>query len=318
MKATKKILVLTPLTEHQKKYLQTKAFGYCLEYASDSTVTPNQAAEAEIIIGNLPLSLLGECRSLQWMQLHSAGANGYTGEALPKDVLLTSASGAYDLSVAEHLFGMLLAVYKRLFAYWGNQKEEIWQDMGQVKTLQGQTVLLVGLGNIGLRFASMVGAFGAHVIGVKRRVTTRPPGVEEVYPMEDLLALAKRADVVVSLLPDTEKTRGIYGKAFFDNMKKEAVFINGGRGTAVCQGALIQALWDGAIAAAILDVTEPEPLPPGHPLWNCPNLYITPHVAGGFHLEETTEEIVRIAGKNLENYLAGKPLYNLVDREEGY
>ncbi len=312
----KKILVLTPLTESQKAYLQAKAPGYQWEYTSDEKVTAGQAADAEIILGNLPPSLLSECRSLKWMQLHSAGANGYTD--LPGEVLLTTASGAYDLSVAEHLFAMLLAVYKRLFAYREGQQKEVWRDLGEVKTLRGQTVLVVGLGNIGRRFAAFAKAFGAHVIGVKRHAGECPPEVEAVHPMEDLLPLAGKADAVISFLPGTAATEGIFGEAFFRQMKKEAVFLNGGRGSAVCQEALLKALQEGKIAAEMLDVTEPEPLPAGHPLWSHPNLYLTPHVAGGFHLDETIEEIVRIAGENLENYLAGRPLRNLVNRKMGY
>lgn len=318
MEAQKKMLVLIPTTLSQREYLEEKAEGYQVEYVSSRDLTKEQVEAAEIIVGNIPQSYLLDCKSLKWLQLNSAGANGYLGEVLPPEVLLTSSSGAYDLSVAEHMFAMLLSVYKRLYGYWDNQKQEAWLDLGKVKTLRNKTVLIVGAGKIGTTFAGMVKAFGAHTIGVKRTKGACPEHMDEIYQMDALHQLAARADVVISLLPGTAATERIYDTSFFQSMKKDAIFMNAGRGTAVCQEALEEALQQEQIGAAILDVTDPEPLPQGHSLWKCKNLYLTPHIAGKFHLDETLEAIVRITGENLERYKAGEPLKNLVDRAIGY
>lgn len=309
---TKEMLVLLPLREDQKKFLCDAAKEYQVTYSSYDKVTAEQAKRAEIIFGNLPFPLLEECENLKWIQLNSAGIDGYP-QRLKKGTLLTNGTGAYNLPVAEHMFSMLLAIYKKLYFYWDNQKNEVWEDLGKVRTLNGATVLIVGLGNIGLTFARMAKAFGAHVIGVKRRTGICPDGVDEMYSMEYLISLAENADVVASFLPDSEYTRGIYDQEFFTHMKKDGVFLNGGRGSAVCDQALVEALNSGEISAAALDVLNQEPLPLGHDFWKCKNLFLTPHISGHFHLDIVIEELLRITAENLEHYRKGERLKNQID-----
>lgn len=126
------------------------------------------------------------------------------------------------------------------------------------------------------------------------------------------------ADVVFSILPDTKATRQIYNKELFESMKRTGIFLNAGRGNAVDQEALLWALQNKRIMAAGLDVTNPEPLPAEHPLWQEENVLITPHVSGQYHLPETLDKIIEIAAANIEAYLSGKALINVVDMESGY
>ena len=176
----------------------------------------------------------------------------------------------------------------------------------------------MGLGDIGRAYARMVKAMGAYVIGVKRRAGNCPDYVDELALTEELDSVLPRVDVVLSILPNTAATRYLYTDESFDHMKDSAVFINCGRGNAVSTEVLYRALSEHKIAAAGVDVTEVEPLPAESPLWALENLVITPHISGGFHLPETFERIVEIAAGNLEAFLAGKELRNVVDFTTGY
>ena len=178
--------------------------------------------------------------------------------------------------------------------------------------------MVVGLGDIGQHYARLVKAMGAYVIGVKRRATDPPPCVDELAMTQNLDSVLPRADVVMSVLPNTAATRYIYQPESFDLMKDSALFINCGRGNALAGDVLYDALSARKIAAAAIDVTEPEPLPADSPLWGLDNLVITPHVSGGFHLPEVFERIVDIAAENLKAYCAGKPLRNEIDFATGY
>ena len=179
-------------------------------------------------------------------------------------------------------------------------------------------VLVVGLGDIGLYFARMVKALGAYVIGVKRRAGACPEGVDELFTTEQLDEVLPRADIILSVLPGTKETYHIFTKERFAMMKDHAIFMNAGRGSAVDSDVLYEAVRDHQIASAGVDVTEPEPLPPEHPLWKLENVMITPHISGQYHLPETFERIVDISAANLFAYLIGQPLRNIVDFATGY
>ena len=155
-------------------------------------------------------------------------------------------------------------------------------------------------------------------IGVKRRPSAKPDCVDELCTMEVLDEQLPRADVIFSVLPGTDATYHMYTAERFGLMKKSAVFLNCGRGGAVESAVLYEALKNGTIAAAAVDVTEPEPLPTDSPLWQLDNLLITPHISGQNHLPATFERVVNIAAENLRRYLAGEELLNVVDWETGY
>ena len=315
----KKILVVLPVSEGQKERLEEFADKSCFTYTSYKKATKKMAEEADIIIGNIDPDLLEYAKNLEWLQLNSAGADAYVKKGvLPEEVVLTNATGAYGPGVAEHMLAVLFSIQKKLHLYRDNQNQCEWQDEGEVMSLRGGCALIVGLGDIGLYFARLLRNFGYRVIGIKRRPGQVPQGVDELYTMEHLDELLPEADVIFSVLPETKATKNIFNAKRFREMKNSAVFLNAGRGSAVNTEDLCQALIAGEIYGAGLDVTDPEPLPSQHKLWNMKNVVITPHISGDFHHPATLYRIVDIAAGNLKRYCAGEPLMNVVHRKTGY
>ena len=278
-----------------------------------------QIARACFIVGNVPPKKIAASENLDVLQLFSAGADPYMPEGvLAKKTALCNATGAYGQAVSEHAFAMTLALIKKLHLYRSSQLRCRWEDHGPVTSLAGATVLVVGLGDIGLSYARLVKAMGARVIGVKRRGGDCPEGVDELVLTGEIDRVLPQADVVMSVLPNTKETAYFYTDERFALMKDSAVFVNCGRGNAVSHETLLRALQTGQIAAAAIDVCETEPLPSDSPLWREEKLLITPHVAGNFHLASIYEGIIDIALENLRRYLAGRPLRNVVDPATGY
>ena len=179
-------------------------------------------------------------------------------------------------------------------------------------------MVIVGFGDIGRAFGRLCRLLGAHVVGIRRHLGAVPPEADEMGTLEDLPRFLARADVVASVLPGTPETTHLYDGKLFQAMKPGAFFLNCGRGNAVVQEDLARALTEGHLGGAALDVTDPEPLPADSPLWDVPNLLITPHISGEHHLAQTWDKVAAIAARNLKHYLAGEPLENVVDRETGY
>lgn len=314
-----KILIVMNVKTHHREWLQQSAASAELRFLPAAQVTEDDLADVDAVIGNVPTHLLAAAKKLRWLQLNTAGADAYCQKgALREDILLTNATGAYGLALSEHLLAQLLAMMKKLYPYYDNQKAGLWRDEGGVSSIEDATVLILGIGDIGRAFARRVKALGAYVIGVRRREGAKPVGIDELGTMEELPALLSRADVVVSVLPGTKATAGLFNKERFAAMKKGAYFLNIGRGNAVVTDDLIEAMQRGHLAGAALDVTDPEPLPAAHPLWRTSNVYITPHISGDDHLDATQDRIVQIAARNLTAFLHDMPLENLVDREMGY
>lgn len=319
------ILVLLPVSSEQRARLEAAAPGAAFTYTGltaegaglvlGGSVSSEQVAQADVIVGNIDPALLAHAGRLKLLQLNSAGYDNYLkAGTLPNAAALASASGAYGQSVSEHLFAMLLGLMKRLPAYRDAQHARAWEDLGPVRTLVGAHVLVLGAGDIGGHFARLCAALGARVTGVRRHVGELPEGFEAMGTMDELPELLGEADVVASFLPSTPATRGLADAAFFGRMRAGSFFVNGGRGDFVDEGALAEALRDGHLAGAALDVTSPEPLPAESPLWDEPACFITPHVSGGFHLPVVLDNVVSIAAENLGHLQAGEPLRNLVQR----
>lgn len=314
-----KILVVLPLTEEHKKRLEAQAPDWEYSYQDLETITREQVQDAEIIIGNVPRKLLAGSANLKWIQLNNAGTDGYTEEGiLPKDCLLTNATGAYGLAISEYMMGTLLMMMKKLDRYYLNQQQCLWKDEGHVVSVYGAKIMVVGLGDIGSEFAKRAAAFGAEVYGVKRHKTAPIEGVREIYTMDEMDEHIGKMDVVTSSLPGFSETLKVFNRDRFAKMKKSAYFVNVGRGTAVDSDALADALNSGHLAGAAVDVTDPEPLPADHPLWKAKNLVLTPHTSGQYHLPETFERIVGIATDNLGRFSRGDTLKNIIDFETGY
>ena len=314
-----KILVVMRVTDAQRERLMRSAGGAELVFASGADVTAEMLRSADAVIGNMSPKRLAEAPELKWVQLGSAGVNGYTADGpLPSGTVLTNASGAYGLAISEHMLACLLFLMKNLGGYAADQAGHVWQDRGPVTSVWGSRTLVVGAGDIGTEFARRMHALGSRVTGIRRHPGEKPDCYEAVLTPDRLTECLAEADVVADCLPGTQDTAHVFDRAAFAAMKRGAYFLNVGRGGTVDSYALADALNSGRLAGASVDVTEPEPLPPEHPLWSARNVLITPHVSGGGHLYETTERIVDIAAENLSRFVSGRPLINVVDRSAGY
>ena len=319
----KKILVALETGEKERELLRRAAekSGVDCEFVftTPAEATAEQIAQANFILGNVSPKKIAASENLDVLQLFSAGADPYMPEGvLAGKTVLCNATGAYGLAVSEHAFAMTMMLIKKLHLYRSSQLERRWEDHGPVTSLAESTVLVVGLGDIGLNYARLVKAMGARVIGVKRRGGSCPPEVDELVMTEEIDRVLPEADVILSVLPSTKDTAYFYTAERFERMKAGAVFVNCGRGNAVSHEVLLHALQSGQIAAAAIDVCETEPLPADSPLWAEEKLVITPHVAGNFHHASIYRGILEIAAENLTNYLCGKPLRNIVDPTTGY
>ncbi len=276
--------------------------------------------EADVILTlRLPENLAGRSPNLKWVQFLSAGVESVReAKDLGKDVLVTNASGCNDIPVAEHVLGFMLMLSKQTTRSLANQAAKKWERFFP-EELDGKTVGIVGLGNIGKEVARLAKAFRMKVVATRRSATKHEKGVagvDEIYPHTQLPKLFGAVDFVVVSVPFTPETTRLIGETELRAMKPGAFFINISRGSVVDQPVLIRALKEGWIAGAAIDVTDPEPLPADSKLWEAPNIIITAHIAGGtFGTGGRTAELFC---DNLKRYLGGKPLVNLVDRARGY
>ncbi len=319
----KQILVTVPMDEEHRSYIKQQAEG-CKESAEFTFVPKESVSEADvkgkdILIGECPADILKTADTLKWVQLPIAGANLYVVPGvLAEDCVLTNASGAYDLTVSEHMVALCFALMRRLEQYAKNQARCEWKILGEVYAVEGSTVLVLGAGNIGGRFARKMKALGAYTIGVKRRESEKPEWFDEQYTFDKVDELLPRADIVAMVLPGNKETEHFMDERRLRLMKKTAIIVNDGRGSAIDPEGLKRVLKDGHLFGAALDVTEPEPLPADDELWKMDNVIVTPHSGGQFLLKQTYETAVRICAENLKRYLNGEELKNVVNKKAGY
>ena len=315
----KQVVPVMPLTEQYQARLQSVSPELEFYHAGSGQVPEKVLKQAEIIVGNLAPEKVREAEKLQLLQLNSAGADGYLEPGiLPSGAHLCNATGAYGLAISEHMIGMLLMLIKKLDLYRENQKRHQWKDEGNVTSIYGSRTLVVGMGDIGTEFGRKMHALGSTVAGVRRHKTTAPEFAEAVYTMDALDEQLGKADIVACSLPGTKETYHLFDGERIRRMKRGAILINVGRGSLVRTEALMEALKSGQLSGACLDVTEQEPLSEESPLWDAPNLILTPHISGNFHLEETRRRIVEIAAENIRALLEGRELRNEVDFATGY
>ena len=286
----------------------------------DLTVVPAAARGAEVLAWwDGSRSALATLRSalpaLRWVQSNVAGVGDKRlDEVLGPGVTLTSAAGVYADLVAEHALMLILALYRRLPRLLEQQRLDLWQG-SEAGTLAGQTLGIVGAGGIGRATARLARAFGMHVVGLKR-TPGEVPELDRTLPYDALPQLLAESDVLLLAAPATPQTRGLIDAAALGQMKPTAFLVNVARGSLVVTDDLVQALQRGRIAGAGLDVTDPEPLPAGHPLWHAPGVIITPHQANP-DVHSAGGPVDRFC-ENLRRYLAGESLLHPVDPEAGY
>ncbi|MDD2458069.1 MAG: D-2-hydroxyacid dehydrogenase [Eubacteriales bacterium] len=314
------ILVTIPMTPNQRRELESQASGHAFVYTSREALQAADVAAADIILGNVPPALLTGAQRLRWIQLNSAGSNDYAKPGiLPEGTQLTNASGSYGLAISEHMLGFCLMLIKKLHLYRDNQSRALWHDEGPVTSIASSTTLVIGLGDIGSQFASRMQALGSTVLGIRRMPAAgKPDFVASVHGLDELDELLPQADFVALTLPETPQTIHLINRERLALMKPGTVLVNVGRGNAIETEALCDALAAGHLGGAGLDVTDPEPLPADHRLWSLPNVLITPHVSGFYHLQATLDSIVALATRNLGHFMRGEQLENVVDRSTGY
>lgn len=319
----KRILVTVPMDEEHRAYIISQAEG-CREqaeftFAAKESVSVSDLRGKDVLIGECPADVLKNADSLKWVQLPIAGANLYVAPGVLADnCVLTNASGAYDLTVSEHMVALCFALVRRLEQYARNQARCEWRILGEVFPVEGSSVLVLGAGNIGRKFAGKMKALGAYTIGVKRHEGEKPECFDELYTFDRVDELLPRADIVAMVLPENRETEHFMDERRLRLMKKNAIIVNDGRGSTIDSEGLKRVLKDGHLFGAALDVTEPEPLPEDDELWRLGNVIITPHSGGQFLMRQTYETAVRICGENLRDYLNGYPLKNIVSRDAGY
>ena len=263
---------------------------------------------------------LARASSLVWVQASSAGVERYLELDLIREndaLVLTNMRGAHGPAIAEHVFAMLLSLTRQLPRFRAAQAQGEWSRGGAGMTaLAGRTLLVVGLGGIGTEVARRAHGFDMRVLATSRTGGDKPDFVEHLGRAGELDALLPEADVVVISAPLTDETRGLFDARRIALLRPEAYLVNVARGEIVDTDALAAALAGGRLAGACLDVTDPEPLPPGHPLWSLDNVVITPHVSG--RGEITEERRAALYRENLRRFALGEPLLNPVDKEAGY
>jgi phosphoglycerate dehydrogenase-like enzyme len=271
---------------------------------------PGDSAEglAEVVNG-LP--------RLRWVHATSAGAGEQVRKAeLSADALervtITTSSGVHAVPLAEFAVLGLLAMAKELPRLVEDQRARAWPEVRQpLRELSGQTLFLVGLGEIGREVARLGKALGMRTVGFRRTQGPPPEWVDEVHGPERLTELAGRADAMVVSLPITEQTAGLVDRATIERLPGSCIFVNVGRGGVVDEPALVDALRDRRIAGAVLDVFATEPLPADSPLWTLPNVLVTPHAAALSAREN--ERITELFCDNLRRFVDGRPLRNVVE-----
>ena len=313
----KKLLCAMPLYEGHLEKIRAVLPNAEIVCSTYNNTTPDDIKDVDVIFGNVQPKLLIGANNIKWVQLGSAGADEYV-PAIKSGLFVTNATGGYGETISEHILGMLLMLQKKFHIYYDSMKEGHWERRGEVLGIRGSTTLVVGMGDIGGKFAEKMKMLGAYVIGVRRSDMRKPKWCDELYTMDHLDELLPRADSVVLVLPQSKETAGIMDKSKFALMKEKSIFINVGRGSAVVQEDLIDALNNNKIWGAGLDVATPEPLPADHPLWSAKNLLITPHTSGGFSLPKNTDDILEIFFENLRRWQNNEKLLNIVDPETGY
>ncbi len=275
-----------------------------------------RVAEAEIICGWPGTEELESADKLLWLHLPSAGATRYA-RALPESVVLTNSTGAMGAAIADHVFAMVLALSRDVPAMIKGQLARSWRTPARRRfELTGQTMGILGLGDIGLQTARRAKGFDMRVIANKRTPDEKPDCVDQLFGPEGLGEILAGADHVVNALPGTKQTEGLLSRRLIEQINPGAYLYNVGRGSTIDQDALIHALQTGRLAGAGLDVFEAEPLPPDSPLWTMENVLISPHCAGAS--PNHRRNCARIFLADLRRFLAGEPLTHRVDTDLEY
>ena len=297
-----------------------RAHGFEARFFDSEADALADAAGAELLFTG-SLALVGAAKALKWLCVPSAGAEPYLPREVygSPDAMLTNSSGAYGVTIAEHIVMVTLELMRHRQEYAGIVSQRRWERQLPIRSIRGSRVTLLGTGNIGAEAAHRLRAFGpASIVGLNR--SGRHPGgdFDRVLPISALDDALPETDLLVMALPGTRETAGLMDRRRLMLLPGDAYIVNVGRGSAIDQAALLELMQGGHLAGAALDVFEREPIPADDPIWDCPRLLITPHCSGNMTLGYTVGRIVEQFLEDFGNYCAGRPMERLVDRERGY
>lgn len=280
-----------------------------------------EAKDAHAIVGFCSEELIKAASQLAWIQIYSAGAERCVSQPLiDSGLTLTNAQRLSGPGIAEHAISLMTSLTRGLDIYFANRghftRPDALADPEAIWEINGRTLLVVGLGGIGTEIAKRAHGLGMKVIATRHSRRSGPDYVSYVGLSNELLTLAKQADVVINATPLTAETKGIFNKEFFKQMPNHAYFISIGRGKSTITEDLIEALHLGELAGAGLDVTDPEPLPEGHKLWTMPRVIITPHVA--WRSDKYQARRWLMVRENIRRFAQGEELLSVVDPKRGY
>ena len=320
-----KLLILNPAEQTETAYVATwpeklreKLPDVVVHLSKSVGEAMEVIGEVDAAFGNIVPELFERARNLRWIACPQAGprAGYYHQTLIDSDVVVTNTREIYDDHISAHIMSFILAFARGLHVYIPRQLKRQWSPGCPTIHLPDATAVIVGVGGIGGETARLCAELGMTVIAVDPRVHEPPPGVSELHRPEALSALLPRGDFVIVTVPETPQTQRMFGIEQFQRMKSSAFFINIGRGTTVILDDLVEALQQGQLAGAGLDVFQTEPMPTEHPLWDMPGVLITPHVAGrGSYLEDRRTQLFI---DNCIRFNEGRPLVNVVAKDQWF
>ncbi len=316
-----RVVVMGASAEEPPPGIEAAATMADLSYAASAPALAEAIADADAVLAwrsvrELLPEVWPKAARLRWIQSASDGVDWLLfPELVESDVVVTNARGIFDQAIAEYVVGLMLAFAKGLLGVSEGQRKREWRHR-QTELLAGKRLLVAGVGPIGRAIGRSGRDLGMEVRGVGRTARAGDDVFEEIAGTDALADAVGWADFVVDALPATPATRQLFDASVFGSMRRSARFINVGRGATVDEAALIEALRDGAIAGAALDVFEREPLPPDSPFWELPAAIVSPHMSGDF--EGWLEAVVRLFVDNLRRFVGQEPLLNVVDKRQGY
>jgi D-2-hydroxyacid dehydrogenase (NADP+) len=282
-----------------------------------------EIVEADAYIGDITSPEVRAGKNLKWVGVMSAGVERVlfprdgTSALRDSNITLTNNKIVQGPEIADHALAMLLMLSRNLYILYKNDQQQLWNPRSfHGIELNGKTAVVVGVGGIGTQIAVRATAFGMSVIGVDTEDKPFMPFLKRVVKPDQLDDVLPQADVVFISVPDTPKSHKMMGTHEFELMKKESYFIAVSRGGIYDMNGLVKALDEKRLAGAGVDVTDPEPLPKGHPLWKFENVIITPHIAG--RSDQDTVRMIGTIKENIRRFVEGKPLINVVDKQKGY
>lgn len=318
------IMPLNILSLHK---LQEKHIELIKEAEPDAVVNIAKASEAmpylpdtDILVafGQTDLApILPNAPKLKWIHALTAGVDRFLAleEFKASDIILTNSRGIHGIPIAESVLGTMLSISRGLFACHENQRNKIWQVPQGLDELFEKSAAIIGLGSVGRAIAKLLKSLGMRVVAVKQSMTTEP-FVDKLYSTADIISAVKNVDYVIVTLPLTPETRDMFNYDMFKEMSPGTVFINVSRGEIVVEEDLVDALKNKIIKAAALDVFHKEPLPENSPLWDAPNIFLTPHCTASS--PQYINRTMKIFVENLRHFPDTSTMMNVIDKSRGY